>query len=567
MGAVKPPVRILCLLPLLLLAGWRAPHERAPRREVRELLGTLFDGAKLVAVRNSTDIVTIDLNSLKPRSLGAYERKGRFDGLGRPSWSPDGRQLLFGYDRKCFLMNADGTNKRRILRNQPTLYDPKFWSDPETDELCVVFIDRKLKNGLERGKWGNTFRTRLRTAETEHLFDIPCDAGLSADGRYLGETYRHAAIVDLVTEQIYRPHAGQSCNSSMRPVGDPDMMFLYIPHSRFGIKNRFGKEIWSIRKPDDGREWQAPRWSNHPDYCAAVAKFKAGYKIVLIHIPTKKTVILESLEGNWTSPHLWLAGAGQRNKPATVASQEQAGRSLDEADGMTDAGQAKAVYEEIAEQFAGRPLAERARAALHSPQLRKELDALPALHELWMLADRLRPAAVGSRSRYDDSAYFDRNRALLIRMAGLCATLRNDHPGTKAAVQATNTTRQYALPEQPPPFDPRTLELTATIEAVSRIPTPEQIAPYREVVTFIRYRVDKVISGAYDHARIVVAHWGMKDARPTEAAQWRPGTRQRLKTDLFDSHPELDRITQAADAHSAALEPYWALDVQAVRTR
>jgi len=96
------------------------------------------------------------------------------------------------------------------------------------------------------------------------------------------------------------------------------------------------------------------------------------------------------------------------------------------------------------------------------------------------------------------------------------------------------------------------------------VPTAQQIAPYRNVITYIIYRVNKVLGGQYEDERLVVVHWGLKNAKHTPAASWKPGMKQRLTLDLFDAHKELQEITAAQDADEPELVPYWALEAEPV---
>lgn len=563
-GARNAVLALACLATACVRQG------DASSSPLRELLGADLDGAKIVALRDPGKIVRIDLKDLKPTPLGKFAPREGFDDLGRPVWSPAGDMILFSYDRQAFLMNADGSARRRILRNQPSVYDASFWRDPEGGDLCVVFTDRAAKNGLARGKWGNTLLARLRSAETEVLFDIPCDAGLSTDGRWLGEAYAQAAIVDLRSQQVFRPHQGQACNASISPDDTGRLLFLYLPHTRIGIKNRYGAELWSLTNPKGTEEWQSPRWSNHPDYCSAVAKIGDAYKIVVIRISTRQQVVLDEIPGDWYAPHLWLPSAagraGGRGARSRVTTRAEAEEMLRKAAETSDARQARALLTEIADRFPAENVGKEAARRLKSAALQRELEAQPSLDELLLLADRLRPVS-GAAARYDDARYFGRNRAVLSRMARLAARLRSGFPGSKAAASAARLAATYALPDRPPAPAPEQHELIATIEAVSAVPSAQQIAPYREVVTYVRYTVDKVLSGDYGGRRIVIVHWGMRNARHTTAASWRPGLRQRVKVDLFDSHPELDAITRAAGADDPTLTPYWALAVEAAGAR
>ena len=542
-------------------------HGHEYTRELRDLLGADFADARIVALRNGHDIMMVELETLRRHRLGTFEPRGRFDGLSRPYWSPDGKQVVYSYGYKCYVQDADGSDRRHILRSIPLVHEPRFWKDPTTDHLCVVYMDQHSKNTLARGKHGNTMLADLQTMETRKLFDIPCDSGPSPDGTHLGESYRDAAIIDLTTERVHNPDKGQqTCNASLSPDNTYRLMYLYLPHTRFGVKDKYGKELWRIDNPEGSEEWQSPRWSNHPDFCCAVAKYGDNYKMVVIQMSTRKMVVLHDLGGSWQAPQLWLKSGSKVSPSQPIAAAEtmcedQAQARLEKAAKMDNIKTARATYLQIVNELPGTPAAARADEILNSDAFNRELQAYEIMEQVWGLVDRLHPV-VDSNQSFKDPRFRNRNQALLVRIIHLIARLRAEFGDTKTHALGAEIAARYDLPEDTALSPSDRMILTGTIRAVSRVPTLEQIRPYRNVVTFIRYAVDRVIEGEYNRQHIIVAHWGMRDAIMTPAAHWTPGLRQRLTVDHFDAHPELDRITKATGADDVTLTPYWALETR-----
>jgi hypothetical protein len=305
------------------------PHE-SEAASVARLLGADLAGAKIVAIRQlgedrkrlagedrDLQIVTIDVDSGALRVVYEASTEQTSRGLSRPCWSPDGRQILFSFESDCWIMDADGSGKRRIIEDD-TVFDPSFWRDPATGELCVVYKNKQGRPAYtdqrERALAGQTFRYRLGSRKREKLFDFGCDGGLSLDGTHLAEAYGGCLMVDLRTDT---PHVlfddRQACQASISPDNTYRLMFLCVPHDRVLIHDKTDREVWRLELPPDARQWETPRWSNHPNFCMAVVKFKSNdqteFNLVLARIEPKELVVLDSLAGGWRAPHLWLPSA------------------------------------------------------------------------------------------------------------------------------------------------------------------------------------------------------------------------------------------------------------------
>lgn len=104
--------------------------------------------------------------------------------------------------------------------------------------------------------------------------------------------------------------------------------------------------------------------------------------------------------------------------------------------------------------------------------------------------------------------------------------------------------------------------VVGTIEVVSKIPDPSTL-PYDTCVTFIKYKVDKVVSGTYDGDSLLAVFWGLRKGKLQPAASFRVGQRHRLTIEAFSEHEELARVMQADDTNEYSLTPYWVVSYTA----
>ncbi len=494
----------------------------------RTELGRLIPDARLLWVRDDR-IYCTRLGEWDPQP--ATRQPGK---EGRPRWSPDGTQVVYWAEHPdgtgVWLMSADFSDRRLIL---PGAGVADWTADGNAiTAIAAIAADRQqvLMHDLATGETSVIYDSR-ELPYRDTAIRLEQIAELHASGRYLliwTENFGHATlVVDLVNRRYLAN--GRMLGGDCSPAWAPDGSFLIgtardWAHRRAVVRAAFDAETGTIapseyfcgdgtchfqRVSSDGN-WvvYAPQLDSRELFCWRVGD------------PQGATVRLTFDPAQDVSPSLFL--------PGDVAS----------AAGPSGARQGQpAVGSE-----AGATLA-------------VELDGL---HEL--LA-QLRPAE-GVPARFGEPAYFERNRSTLVQLVQLVARLREQYPGSAVAGEAAAVAARYGLPEETAEEGNQQITVVAVIERSSRVPSAAQIAPYREALTYVRYRVERVISGDYAGDRLLVVHWGMRDARPVPAAQWQAGLRQRLTVDLFGAHPELQRVTAADDADDLTLTPYWALSVE-----
>ncbi len=551
-------------LAVLLLLRMAGPAAAQAQVSARALLGADYPLAQMAAQQDER-IVVRGLAAAPVRVLGDYRLARSADRIDRPAFSPDGQQVLWAFNGTARVARADGRGVAVALPVPGPAYAPGWWRDPANNELCVVYMDRAGKHWYPADLGtGATWRLRPASGQVEKIAGFPCDGGLSPSGRFLGEAYGGALVADLVLDRFWvLNHGRQACSASLGPYDQPRLMMLYLPHDAFGIRDPYDREVWRMEKPERSAEWVTPRWSLHPDFCTASARFGAEYKIVIIRISTRAYAVLDDWPGNWVAAQLWLppGPAGQPPGPAAAAvSPGAATQALAEAAAGPPLKSRDRLIN-IAGQYAAAPIGAAAEARLRDPAFQR---ACAAEEEFAALQQGL------ARFNFDPDAAADGPRAwtpgdkrALLKLGRQAAQLAADYPESAAARTVRAWLRRYkpqVLAADPPPAR---LVLEGTIAAVSTVPTAQQIAPYPEALVWIMYRVDRVLEGRYNQALVPVVHWGMRDRVRTPAADWAPGRRQRLVLEPFLDHPELHGMVAAQDAYDQPdLDDYWAVAVE-----
>lgn len=115
--------------------------------------------------------------------------------------------------------------------------------------------------------------------------------------------------------------------------------------------------------------------------------------------------------------------------------------------------------------------------------------------------------------------------------------------------EAAENARRYAAERARRPVVPQT-RVNATLQRCSRIPTLDQIAPYRQALAVCEYKVDRVISGNFGGAlgaagaNIRVARWVILDGATLEPPK---GASLPLTLEPFRDNPQLESLFLSND--------------------
>ena len=127
-----------------------------------------------------------------------------------------------------------------------------------------------------------------------------------------------------------------------------------------------------------------------------------------------------------------------------------------------------------------------------------------------------------------------------------------------ASPAAPAATRPATTPAPAPPAtQPARIILTAELAAISKLPSPFSIRPYRECLILAHYRVLSVIDGRFAAPDIFVVHWGMKDLKPTPESAFKPGQRVRLTCKPFSADARLSRYPLANTIPDSLDRDWW----------
>ncbi len=107
----------------------------------------------------------------------------------------------------------------------------------------------------------------------------------------------------------------------------------------------------------------------------------------------------------------------------------------------------------------------------------------------------------------------------------------------EVAASAERARAALASAPQPP-----SAEVEARLVARSRVPTLDEISPYRSALAVEEWEVVEAIAGVPLAGRIRVARWMLLDGRPTPESAEPPGTRRRLRLEPHAAQPQLESV-------------------------
>lgn len=221
-----------------------------------------------------------------------------------PLISPDGSRIVYA------MASVTGTAYIRDIATGSAADTPAWgtgrfdphWYDDGSDEYIISTTcspETSQSSGYQTKKYNLSNDT-----ETVLWASRAMDAGLTGDGRFLGEAYDYNYTVDFNTpggvldSWAWYGHTNESrtCNGSMSPDAGRNwrMLTLMIPHqfirtyrysatkARWAVVNKFG-----MPDPANQDEWQHPEWSNNPDFAIATAgKYLKPYDVYLVNTTT-----------------------------------------------------------------------------------------------------------------------------------------------------------------------------------------------------------------------------------------------------------------------------------------
>ena len=101
----------------------------------------------------------------------------------------------------------------------------------------------------------------------------------------------------------------------------------------------------------------------------------------------------------------------------------------------------------------------------------------------------------------------------------------------------------------------------ARVSTYVPLPTPRDIAPYRNGLLVLEYEVLDVIDGRYDETTLLAAHWVIRDATLLDTAARPAGTVVRMTLEPYTAHPELEGERLVMDSDRFDLPLFYDLDI------
>lgn len=281
------------------------------------LKGTLIAGlllCPLTAFPNPSDREEKALAQLDAELDGAvvYTRKGRIRkvvlGEWKPKdlgpgeyarWSADGKRIAVWDDEQIFVMNADGSNRKLILKGAVKEEDGSP-IEFHTNNREVLYCKR------DDGLW----TVDIQTGKTRKM-DLPGEytgePGISADGKRMVARWGNDLFAIDPIKKTHRKY-GVGCSPAISPDGKR-IMNNVGSHRQIAIRNWDGQGEFRVDtrtcRPD--REWDDHHWSNHNDYVTGHGEDR-GEESYVVKV-SENRVTRVTWEGDTDAPDLYVARA------------------------------------------------------------------------------------------------------------------------------------------------------------------------------------------------------------------------------------------------------------------
>jgi hypothetical protein len=233
-------------------------------------------------------------------------------------WSPDGTRLAVYNRGAVSVMNADGSERRELVRNARHADGSPIEFHSNGEE--IIFIRRG--EGL--------LAVHTTTAATRKLNapgDYSGEPSISADGnRMAARLDNDLYMIDLTTGT--RRRYARGCSPNVSPSGER-VMNNVGNHREIQIRNWDGSGISKVAatiRPD--RQWDNHHWSNHEDYIATEGENR-GDNIYIVNVRDGKSLRVSWESG--VSPDVFIGSAPSaptrvvtRSEPAAARTQPAA---------------------------------------------------------------------------------------------------------------------------------------------------------------------------------------------------------------------------------------------------
>jgi len=223
-----------------------------------------------------------------------------------PTWSPDGKHILFVVESDLWIINADGTNKRQLTQSVEVAYEPAWSPD---GKYIVVILNNDVAVIDQEGRVIRQITAQKRYKDTPDTYGYAA-VSWSPDGKYIAfEAYHRTQKnndIMIVDASCATPDSCVNLSPINTPVDEhsydwsPDsqsivfgsmrsgtgLMKLYVIHLASGITQQL---------TDDSLSDRDPQWSPDGKQIAFPATSRDGSELFIC------LIYPDGLEG-WTLP-------------------------------------------------------------------------------------------------------------------------------------------------------------------------------------------------------------------------------------------------------------------------